>query len=60
LKYLYSGFPWKILLKYFSQRAGIADGAEFYVRRASNCSTIELPLLIVSMSSPTIGNANVG
>jgi hypothetical protein len=33
---------------YSSQRAGIADGGEFYIRPPE-------PLLIVSMSSPTIG-----
>jgi hypothetical protein len=31
-----------------------------FIRRAPNRSTAELTLLIVSMSSPTIGNTNVG
>ena len=30
-----------------------------FIRRALNHSTAELQLLIVSMSSPTIGNTNV-
>jgi len=30
-----------------------------FIRQAPNRSTTELPLLIVSMSSPTIGNTNV-
>jgi len=30
-----------------------------FICRATNCSTVELPLLIAPMSSPTIGNTNV-
>ena len=70
------------LLEHCTQRIGIADGGEFYIRphetaawlfakikylelklgfirQAPNCSTTELPQLIVPMSSRTIGNTNV-